>query len=119
MKPVFRYEDGVWPNVAALAFTVLGWPAGIALLGQANGWLNALGVLLVAHRLPGCTIHASHDDGVSWDTGTQIDSAIWVMGSMIEVEPDRVLYVYWDSFESSMRAQFIRVTPRGIVPEAR
>ena len=77
------------------------------------------GVLLVAHRLPGSTIHASHDDGVSWDTGTQIDSAIWVMGSMIEVEPDRVLYVYWDSFESSMRAQFIRVTPRGIFPDAR
>ena len=51
MKSVFRYEDGVWPNVAALAFTVLGWPAGIALLGQANGWLNALGVLLVAQTL--------------------------------------------------------------------
>ena len=51
MKPVFRYEDGVWPNVAALAFTVLGWPAGIALLGQASGWLNALGVLLVAQTL--------------------------------------------------------------------
>ncbi|MBW0172744.1 MAG: fatty acid desaturase family protein [Hydrogenophaga sp.] len=51
MKPVFRYEDGVWPNAAALAFTVLGWPAGIALLGQASGWLNALGVLLVAQTL--------------------------------------------------------------------
>jgi len=51
MKSVFRYEDGVWPNVAALAFTVLGWPVGIALLGQANGWLNALGVLLVAQTL--------------------------------------------------------------------
>lgn len=51
MKSVFRYEDGVWPNVTALAFTVLGWPAGIALLGQANGWLNALGVLLVAQTL--------------------------------------------------------------------
>ena len=34
MKPVFRYEDGVWPNVAAISFTVLGWPVGIALLGQ-------------------------------------------------------------------------------------
>jgi hypothetical protein len=80
---------------------------------------TASGVLLVAHRLPGCTVHASYDDGVSWDAGTQIDSAIWVMGGMIEVEPDRVLYVYWDSFESSMRAQFIRVTPRGLIPEKR
>ncbi|MGQ3000780.1 MAG: fatty acid desaturase family protein [Hydrogenophaga sp.] len=51
MTSVFRYEDGVWPNVAALAFTLLGWPAGIVLLGQANGWLNALGVLLVAQTL--------------------------------------------------------------------
>lgn len=51
MTSVFRYEDGVWPNVAALAFTVLGWPAGIALLGQTSGWLNALGVLLVAQTL--------------------------------------------------------------------
>ncbi len=51
MKPVFRYEDGVWPNVAAIGFTVLGWPVGIALLGQANWLLNALGVLLVAQTL--------------------------------------------------------------------
>ncbi|WP_382159715.1 fatty acid desaturase family protein [Hydrogenophaga sp. ANAO-22] len=51
MTSVFRYEDGVWPNVAALAFTLLGWPAGIVLLGQASGWLNALGVLLVAQTL--------------------------------------------------------------------
>jgi fatty acid desaturase len=51
MKPVFRYEDGVWPNVAAISFTVLGWPVGIALLGQASWLLNALGVLLVAQTL--------------------------------------------------------------------
>lgn len=74
------------------------------------------GAILVAHRLPGCTIHASLDDGVTWDEGTMIDSAIWCMGSMIEVQPDLVLYLYWDSFESFMRAQFIRVTGRGIEP---
>ena len=51
MKPVFRYEDGVWPNVAAISFTVLGWPVGIALLGQASWLLNALGMLLVAQTL--------------------------------------------------------------------
>ncbi|WP_200959352.1 fatty acid desaturase family protein [Hydrogenophaga sp. Root209] len=51
MKPVFRYEDGVWPNVSAMGFTVLGWPAGIALLGQTSWLLNALGVLLVAQTL--------------------------------------------------------------------
>jgi hypothetical protein len=38
------------------------------------------------------------------------------MGSMIEVEPDLVLYAYMDSFESMMRAQFIRVTAMGLEP---
>jgi len=74
------------------------------------------GAILVSHRLPGCTIHTSLDDGLNWDQGTLMDSAVWVMGSMLEVEPDIVLYVYWDSFESLMRAQFIRVTPGGLVP---
>jgi len=39
-----------------------------------------------------------------------------VMGGMVEVEPDVVLYVYFDSHESLMRAQFIRVTREGLVP---
>lgn len=51
MKNLFRHADGVWPNSAALAFTVLGWPAGIALLGQAHWALNILGVLLVTLTL--------------------------------------------------------------------
>ena len=38
------------------------------------------------------------------------------MGAMVEVEPDVVLYVYWDSYESRMRAQRIRVTPAGLEP---
>jgi fatty acid desaturase len=50
-QALFRHADGVWPNTAALAFTVLGWPLGIALLGQAHWALNALGVLLVALTL--------------------------------------------------------------------
>jgi len=80
---------------------------------------TAAGAILVAHRLPGCTIHASRDDGRTWDAGTMIDSAIWVMGGMVELEPDVVLYVYWDSFESLMRAQLIRVTPSGLEPVSR
>ena len=82
----------------------------------ANMLRTASGAILVSHRLPGCTIHTSLDDGLTWDQGTLIDSAIWVMGGMIEIEPDLVLYVYWDSFESLMRAQFIRVTPDGLMP---
>jgi len=77
------------------------------------------GAVLVAHRLSSMTIHSSRDDGHTWDQGTMIDGSIWVMGSMIEIEPDVVLYVYWDSFESLMRAQFIRVTRTGLEPVAR
>jgi len=77
------------------------------------------GAIVVAHRLPGCTIHVSLDDGRSWDGGTMIDSAIWVMGSMVEVEPNTILYIYWDSFEGLMRAQFIRITKAGPIPAGR
>ncbi len=72
------------------------------------------GVILVPHRLPGLTIHCSLDDGRTWDNGTMIDSGLWCMGSMIEVEPDIVLYVYWDSFETRMRAQFLKISESGI-----
>ncbi len=74
------------------------------------------GAVLVAHREPSLTINCSWDDGRTWDQGTLIDGATWAMGSMIEVEPDVVLYVYWDAFESLMRAQLIRVTPSGLEP---
>ena len=50
-QALFRHADGVWPNTAALAFTVLGWPLGIALLGLSLWALYALGVLLVALTL--------------------------------------------------------------------
>ena len=43
----FRYPDGVAPNCAALTFTLLGWPAGIVLLGAGPWALNAIGFVLV------------------------------------------------------------------------
>lgn len=44
---IFRYPDGVWPNVLALGVTVLGYPLGIALL-TAGFWLwNVAGFGLV------------------------------------------------------------------------
>jgi hypothetical protein len=74
------------------------------------------GAVLVAHRLPSMTVQTSWDDGGTWDEGTLIDSATWVMGAMVEVEPGVVLYVYWDSFESLMRAQRILPTRAGLEP---
>lgn len=78
---------------------------------------TASGTLLIARRLPELTINVSHDDGVTWDHGTIIDTGIWAMGSMVEVEPDVVFYVYWDSFGRAMRCQHMRVSrDRGLAP---
>jgi len=74
------------------------------------------GAVLVAHRQPTMTINCSRDDGHTWDNGTLIDGGLWCMGAMREVEPDVVLHVYWDSFESHMRAQLIRVMSDRLEP---
>ena len=62
------------------------------------------------------TIHCDHDEGLTWDQGTTIDSGGWCMGSMCEVEPDVVLYCYWDTYSKLMRAQRLQVTPSGLEP---
>ena len=51
LRPLFRSADGLWPNVAALGVTLLGFPLGIALLGAAAWWANALGFALVVLTL--------------------------------------------------------------------
>jgi len=47
----FRYTDGVVPNLAAMAFTLLGYPLGVALLVPPHWLLNALGVVLLSLSL--------------------------------------------------------------------
>jgi fatty acid desaturase len=47
----FRYADGAAPNAAALAFTLVGWPLGVALIAAPSWALNAAGVALVALTL--------------------------------------------------------------------
>jgi hypothetical protein len=74
------------------------------------------GAILVPHRHPNLTVHTSLDDGRTFDQGTRIDSGVWAMGSILEVEPNLVLYIYFDSYLSRMRGQFIRITPEGIEP---
>jgi fatty acid desaturase len=46
LMPVFRYQDGVMPNVLALSFVLLGYPIGIACLTQSFWIFNILGFLL-------------------------------------------------------------------------
>ncbi len=70
----------------------------------------------MAHRSPGLTIHSSRDDTVTGDQGTMIDTGLWVMGSMVELESDVVLYAHWDTYSSLMRIQRFRVGPAGLEP---
>ncbi len=73
------------------------------------------GTLLLAGRMPGLGLHVSHDNGATWQTH-RIDSGhlIWACGTMYEVKPDLVLYVYMTG--GRLRGQFIRVTAEGIEP---
>jgi len=80
------------------------------------------GVALFPTRFPGVTLHHTRDDGMTWDDGgggTYIDSSIWAMGGLLEVEPDVILFVYMDSWMTKLRAQFIRVTDKGLIPVQR
>jgi fatty acid desaturase len=51
MSHVFKRAGGAWPNLAVLAYTLLGWPAGIYLLTLPGALWNLVGVWLVAHTL--------------------------------------------------------------------
>ena len=76
---------------------------------------TASGALVIGGRMPGLGLHVSRDDGMTW-SHYQIGTDIWVGGSMYEVAPDVVMWVHGDSWESSARAEFIRITPTGIEP---
>ena len=76
---------------------------------------TASGALVVAGRMPGLGAYVSHDDGMTWQ-GYRIGTDTWAMGSMLEVEPDVILYIFMDSLGGPARAQFLRVTADGLEP---
>ncbi len=49
-RPLARTLN-TWPNWLAIAYTLLGWPAGIWLLTRDHVALNVVGILLTAHTL--------------------------------------------------------------------
>ena len=76
------------------------------------------GALLVAHRLPMMTVHASFDAGMSWQgRSSTARSGSWDRCS--KFVPTLVLYVYYDSFESRMRAQYLSVAGGTLTPVRR
>ena len=75
------------------------------------------GYLLVGGRFPGMTVQVSRDHGMSWQC-YQVDTAIWANGTMFEVEPDVVLFVYGGKNDphDDLRAQLLRVTADTLEP---
>jgi fatty acid desaturase len=51
MSRLFRQAGGAWPNLLTVAYTLLGWAAGVWMLTLPWISLNAAGVLLTAHAL--------------------------------------------------------------------
>ena len=74
------------------------------------------GAVVFPTRFPGLTLHATRDDGLTWDTGTYIDTSIWAMGALCEIEPNVVLFLYMDSWRDKIRGQFFQMTPGGPIP---
>lgn len=48
---VFRYADGKLANSLAMAYALGGYVLGFSLLFAGNGWLNAVGTLLLGHAM--------------------------------------------------------------------
>jgi fatty acid desaturase len=51
MNATSRRSGRAWPNLLVMSYTLLGWPFGIWMLTRPAMWLNAAGVLLIAHAL--------------------------------------------------------------------
>ena len=83
----------------------------------ATALITSRGVILVSGRMPGLGLYASHDAGMTWKTYRIDTGGLWAMGAMYEVEKDLVFYAYMDTYESDMRAQFIRITADGVHPD--
>lgn len=82
----FRYDDGVWPNVLALSYTLAAYLGGILLLVLTPWFGQLIGTLLVAHALvlssyffhefAHNSIFKSADDNRRWGT-----FMTWINGS--------------------------------------
>lgn len=49
MRAYFRYPDGLWPNLLAFGYVLIGYAGGLALILVPGWMMNFLGVLLLAH----------------------------------------------------------------------
>jgi hypothetical protein len=82
---------------------------------------HSSGVILLAHRVPGTSLHWTTDEGKSWLGPVQIDAVGGAYPSMVEL-PDGLVYcVYYEEGKGSgIRGVRLRVDPKGvaIVPKS-
>ncbi|MGA7800368.1 MAG: fatty acid desaturase [Gammaproteobacteria bacterium] len=86
MAARMRQPDGYWPHLAALAYGVLGYGAGVALITAHAPVLNGLGVLVLAHALVICAylVHECAHNTVFRDNthNARLGQALnWVTGA--------------------------------------
>jgi hypothetical protein len=89
---------------------------------------TASGVMLIGGRYPALSVQVSFTSGMSWKLFTVDYSGVWANGAMIEVAPDRILFVYGgsDPAVGALRAMNLRVSmdeqllmnDEGILPPA-
>jgi hypothetical protein len=73
------------------------------------------GLLLLAHRLPGTSLHWSFDEGRSWPGHLQVDPVIGAYPSMVELRDRAVLMIYYEEGAgSSIRAVRLKVNGTGV-----
>ena len=95
-------------------------PLSFASFGQELLCTSA-GILLLAHRSRGTTIHYSLDGGTSWSNAVQIDRCGGGYPRMVEMPDGRIFIVYYEGHQTPgyIRAQFVSATRDGIEPASR
>ena len=76
---------------------------------------HSSGMILLAHRLPGTSLHWSADDGKTWHGPLQIDSVIGAYPSLVELADGSVYCVYYEEGKGSgIRGARLRVDKTGV-----
>jgi len=72
-------------------------------------------IILMAHRLPGTSLHYSVDECKTWSTNVVVDAVGGAYPSMVTLKDGTVLIVYYEEGPgSSIRAKRFRATRQGI-----
>jgi sialidase-1 len=73
------------------------------------------GEVLLTHRLPLTALHASRDEGKTWQGPYQMDATPGACASTVELKDGTVLVVYYEEGQgSAVRARRFKLTPEGV-----